>query len=386
MTEKELKEAIQHPIQQHPDAKGRRFEQALLDKLATDAAADAAYLPLLQVTLEDLWAKGTLNLYAYGTLTDAIRQRAEQVYTASLDGTPRTPDEQQAVMQTFLDLVEVSLDDDARRDVRRRRTVAELMKDRPEWERTIDELVTARLLSKGLEQRAGREVEVVDIVHESLIGNWDLLRDAIGAQRNRLQQRVRFELTLEEWQAHNQSDAYLLTGVRLAEAETLDQQGDVALHSSAAQELLKRSRGRREKERQKRIRNQRRVITALSLLLLLALGATWFAFDRQQAAVNEARRASHQLDIATSRQLALQAQKLVDDNEPEAALLLGLEAVDIISTNEVQSFLLSVLQTNLPTTYFHGYSNQIQDIAFSPDGQTLASANENGTIAVLSEL
>jgi hypothetical protein len=33
---------------------------------------------------------------------------------------------------------------------------------------------------------------------------------------------VRFELALEEWQAEEQRDAYLLTGVRLAEAEMLD--------------------------------------------------------------------------------------------------------------------------------------------------------------------
>jgi hypothetical protein len=254
MTEAELKQAIQRPLQQHPKDEGKCFEQALLDQLAEDAAGDATYLPLLQVTLEKLWNDGLLKLEAYGTLTDAIRQRAEQVYAARPDGTPRTPDEQEALLQTFLDLVEVSLDDDARRDVRRRRTVAELTHERPEWERTIDELATARLLSKGLEQRGGREVEVVDIVHESLIGNWARLRDAIAAQRARLQQRVRFELALVEWQSHAQHADYLLGGVRLAEAETLDEQGDVALRTPAAQELLKRSVTRRETERQQRLR------------------------------------------------------------------------------------------------------------------------------------
>jgi energy-coupling factor transporter ATP-binding protein EcfA2 len=147
MTEDELRQAIQHPLQQHLDARDKRFEDALLDKLAADAAEDATYLPLLQVTLEDIWGRGWLKLQAYGSLTDAIRQRAEQVYAMASDGTPRTPDEQQALLQTFLDLVEVSLDDDARRDVRRRRTITELVHDRAEWEKTIDELATARLLS-----------------------------------------------------------------------------------------------------------------------------------------------------------------------------------------------------------------------------------------------
>ncbi len=74
----ELKAAIQRPIQEaHPQ---KRIEPALLERLTTDAAGDAAYLPLLQVTLEDLWQRGSLTLSAYGTLTDAIRERAEVVY------------------------------------------------------------------------------------------------------------------------------------------------------------------------------------------------------------------------------------------------------------------------------------------------------------------
>lgn len=75
MTVNELKDAIQRPLQQHPDARDKRFEPALLDRLAADAAADAAYLPLLQVTLEKIWDDGALKLSAYHGLTDAIKER-----------------------------------------------------------------------------------------------------------------------------------------------------------------------------------------------------------------------------------------------------------------------------------------------------------------------
>jgi sugar lactone lactonase YvrE len=387
MTEDELKQAIQRPLQQHPKAEGKCFEHALLDKLAEDAAGDATYLPLLQVTLEKLWNDGLLKLEAYGTLTDAIRQRAEQVYAARPDGTLRTSYEQAALLQTFLDLVEVSLDDDARRDVRRRRTVAELTHERPEWARTIDELATARLLSKGLEQRGGREVEVVDIVHESLIGNWARLREAIAAQRARLQQRVRFELALAEWQSHAQHADYLLGGVRLAEAETLDAQGDVALRTPAAQELLKRSVTRRETERQQRLRTARLVIAALSVLLLLAVGASWFAFEQQEAAEQEAERADRQAamaqtaqaeaeqqaTIAFSRQLAAQSVSL-QERDPRLALLLAMQADAVTSTLESRASLLTGLQsTQLDATLF-GHTDGVWSVAFSPDGQTLASS------------
>ena len=39
----------------------------------------AALLPLLQVTLEDLWRRGRLTLASYGDLTDALRERADAV-------------------------------------------------------------------------------------------------------------------------------------------------------------------------------------------------------------------------------------------------------------------------------------------------------------------
>jgi hypothetical protein len=93
MREAELREAIQRPLQQSYPNADKRFEDALLEKLARDASGDAAYLPLLQVTLEDLWARGSLKLSAYGTLTDAIQRRAEEVYTYSdaEDQQPRLP-------------------------------------------------------------------------------------------------------------------------------------------------------------------------------------------------------------------------------------------------------------------------------------------------------
>jgi len=54
LIEDELKAAIQQSLRQLPDAAGEQFKPALLDQLASDAAGDPAYLPLLQVTMEDL--------------------------------------------------------------------------------------------------------------------------------------------------------------------------------------------------------------------------------------------------------------------------------------------------------------------------------------------
>ena len=123
----ELDQAIQRPIQKtHPE---KRIEPTLLNRLVIDAADEVGYLPLLQVTLEDLWRRGSLTIDSYGSLTDAIRDRAEQVYAyQDYDGArqhPRDKTEQALLLGLLIDLVEVSLDDESRRDVRRRRALTD---------------------------------------------------------------------------------------------------------------------------------------------------------------------------------------------------------------------------------------------------------------------
>ena len=79
MTVDELSETIQRPLQVCFPNGERRFEPALVQKLAHAASPRPTLLPLLQVTLQQLWKKGSLKLAAYTNLDDAIQQRAEEV-------------------------------------------------------------------------------------------------------------------------------------------------------------------------------------------------------------------------------------------------------------------------------------------------------------------
>ena len=237
------------------------MEPALVDRLAQDAADQAAYLPLLQVTLEELWKKGRLVLSNYGTLTDAIRQRGDLVfkftdYDSPYPSQPRPAAEQAAILNLFLNLVSVSADDDPRRDVRISRAATELT---PEQRRLARDLSRARLLS--LEDEA--DAETVNIIHETLISNWDLLREGVKARRQQLRQRARFEGQLQLWLANNRSDDYLLlTNVQLAEARELNEAKDIALRNRNAQEILQRSIEHAEAERQRELDSAKRVAEA----------------------------------------------------------------------------------------------------------------------------
>lgn len=174
MSADDLRNAIQKPLQVHHPQK--RFAHELLDRLVQDGGADAALLPLLQVTLAELWKTGKLVLANYHSLTNAIRQRAELVYAcsdhASADPkTARPAQDQQALMSILLDLINVSADGSDRRDARQRRTRQELEQGSAYRPRLIEELVNARLLAAASETRNGVDVEVIDIIHESLIDN-----------------------------------------------------------------------------------------------------------------------------------------------------------------------------------------------------------------------
>ncbi len=337
MSSDELKQAITKPVQQQPADK--RLEPGLVERLAGEASADASLLPLLQVTLEELWDGGLLKLETYithyGNLGFALQQRADAVYDfADYDGKkqqPRSSGEQQQMLAILLDLVQPPADD-ALNYVRIQRERSELAKGSAQRQQLIDALANARLLSLSAAPQ-GNDAEV-DITHESLIQNWPRLQAAIKQQRTELERRDHFEEAKKEWLASGRKGDYLLTGIRLAEARELEQQGDIALQDAEAKELLRLSNEAQERQRQRQVRSQRLVIAGLSVLFIAALIAAAFALangseaSRQRdTAIAAQATAQANAKLADSKQLAVTSSGAMAEGKVEAAMLLGYEAV-----------------------------------------------------------
>ena len=70
--------------------------------------------------------------------------------------------------------------------------------------------------------------------------------------------------------------------------------------------------------------------------------------------------------------------------QPDAALLVGLESLQFASgkrKEDSQAALLSLLgRPHHVSTQLIGHSDQVRDVAFSPDGTTVATAGLDGTI------
>lgn len=238
MKPQEIKDAIQRPLQVRFPNGSKRFEAKLVEKLAEDTK-EITFLPLLQVTLEALWNKGELKLSAYNTLTDAIKERADTVWTYhdfdhAHPSQNRSREDQDEMIDLLLDLVSVSMDDDTKRDVR----ISRPLSDFTEKQRALlHDLTKARLVSINTED--GKEI--VGLIHETLIRNWDILRDNITAKRIQLQRRVRFETQLGLWLSSHRADDYLLSKGQIAEARELENSGDIAVNQKAAQDFLNKS-------------------------------------------------------------------------------------------------------------------------------------------------
>lgn len=420
MSAEELQDAIQRPVQmRHPN---KRLEPGLVKQLVHDAAQDAAYLPLLQVTLEDLWRGGSMRPKPYNGLTDAIQRRAEMVFTyRDYDGLrqdQRQPAEQQALIALLLDLVRVSPGEELR-ETRWRRTRAELVQGDPTREQLITDLTAARLLRTDRETYNNngeeRTIETVDIVHEALLSGWPRLKEAIKQEQERLRQRERFLLAFQEWRTKAEHGDYLLRGMRLTEAEALRQGGDRVFIEPTTQRFYEASLVQRDTEQLQQIRRTRRIAAGLGTLALLALlaagAAGWFGWIAQQRATEasdnaamakaQERRANVQAETAVASEE--RTKLLLDSNfvqrlaaqadsqrqlQPDLASLLAVESYkrgkpipELQDT--ISSALYGVVAANGQLqTMLRGQGINITSLVFSKDNNIIISGDNIGTIYV----
>jgi WD40 repeat protein len=377
MSVEQLKRAIVRPLQSRLPSGAKIFESALVNKLAHDASLDAGLLPLLQVTLEDIWNKGELKLSAYGNLTDAIKDRAERVYEyedfeSPSPQKPRNETDRAAILSTFVALLNVSPTGLLHRDVRKGRVLEALT--RGGSDRLINDLVRARLLSKTTEEDepgSAQGSEVVNIIHESLIGNWERLRKALQDQLRQRQQSARFEQHLSDWHANNQSKDYLLSGVSLTQARELSELNDIALRDELARKFLGASTA--EAQRGARIARRRRYAIAITIIsaLLVALGVVVARWRNSVA-----------------QRLVFQSMRVLR-NQPDVGLLLAEQAAReglFGRQAEQREGLLSSVQrsSNQLLAYLREHTDRAWDVGFNHDVNNLrvASVGDDGRLVI----
>lgn len=318
-------EAIKATVVKPLEKVGLRYDANLIYTLMLDVVGAPGELPLLQLALQELWRRREndpngqqaprLSLEAYtelGGLRNLLNHRATQVFESLSEA------EQQVARRIFLGLCELG---EGTEDSRRRVSLTELITpDLPSAvvAQTLEKLIQAHLVvvngeaSKpaalptgglGLPEAAWRTPSslkqdgspaitwllqrtqlpvnlpsagpTLDVVHESLIRTWPLLRQWLEQSRQVLWCQRRLEAAAAEWQAQGcpMHPEYLLTGQRLRAAIEFQQTQSHWLSWSVQQYL--RVSQQRDRQQQWRLRAMQLLVpTSILLGMLSAYGQT----------------------------------------------------------------------------------------------------------------
>ncbi|MEV6236107.1 hypothetical protein [Lentzea sp. NPDC051838] len=355
MTAEELRQAVTRPA----TSAGLAIETALMAQVAVDAAGQASALPLVSHALLETWRRrrgNTLTLLGYeaaGGIRGAVAKTAEDAYQAL--------DDRQRVLarQVFLRLTAPG---EGTEDTKRRVSRDELDSDTND---VLDGLAAARLVTVD---EAG-----VEISHEALIRTWPRLREWISEDREGLRVHRQLTTAAQAWEAVGEDDGSVYRGTRLALAKDWAERNPQALNATERR-FLAAGVVAAERERtaeRLRARTLRRLVALLSVLLLVAVGASVYA-------VRSESNATEQRNSALSRDVATQAAALRSVN-PSLAAQLSLAAYRLSPTVEARGSLLSAFSSpyRVPLT---GHSGWVLTTTFSPDGQLLATAGMDRSI------
>ncbi|MGW3148912.1 nSTAND1 domain-containing NTPase [Streptomyces sp. NPDC001177] len=369
---------------------GLRFQPGLPEQIITDVLAitpEAAasrqapvtVLPLLELTLSQLWLRrkdgyltheayrrigavsGSLTTWCDSALSDLSSEQrpiARRILTSLVH--PADPSRNVPAVRAQVPLDELRDlaadpgggpgDAEAVDDV-----IASLARHR---------LITTQTLRRPQSPEAPPGQPVAELVHEALIRDWGTLREWVG-QDHRFQDWL--DNTRERqarWTA-TADPGDLLGGTALAEGLEWARQrrlpGDIAAFLAAS------------KQRQQAvIRRSRRLNTVLASLLVLALIAAGSALWQWRTAIAE-RQASQ------SRQLAEESNTLFDKN-PDLASLLAIHAYRTSHTPEALASLRNAAAVSFPLRRrLVVHTREVYSVAFSPDGRTLATGSIDHT-------
>jgi WD40 repeat protein/DNA-binding SARP family transcriptional activator len=376
MDAEEVRRAVELPAHRA----GLRVEPQLSKAMVADVAREPGGLPLLSTALLECWERRqgrTLTLAGYrerGGVHGAVARLAERAWL-TLD-----PAEQAASRRVLLRLAGPG---EGQAVTRRRVALAELEPERDQPTARALEVLTARRLLTASEA-------TVEVAHEALLWEWPRLRgwleeDVQGRALHRhLTQAAR------EWEAGGRDPAELYRGVRLAGA--LDWAGDHhadlndlerafldAGRTAAEREVADaRQRAEREARTSRRLRG---LLAGLAAVLVLALVASGFALTLRAQAQHQTLVAEHQTLVAESRRLGAQA---LLQGDLDRSLLLALEAVRLDDSVDTRGALLTSLLRSPQAVWMTrgggGGGNRLEELALSPNGQTLAAVDSGGLL------
>ncbi|CAI8820069.1 dynein assembly factor with WDR repeat domains 1 [Pseudomonas sp. IT-194MI4] len=422
MPRAQFKEVITGPAQRATDS-GRKLvlRPDLINRLLEDCDQGGDSLPLLGLTLARLYrdygSDADLRLDEYermGGMADVIKDEAESV----LSSVPDIYLSQLELLHNAFIPALVAINPINDQPLRRVAAMSDLpAESRP----LIRALVDKHLLLSDLREGAS----VVEVAHESLFRQWDVLVDWLREERLNLKEVDRLEQAVLAWLNNGRKTAWLLQGERLDVAEVLALKSRYRRRLEGVSEFLLASRARemeqREQEaslREKRInaeaalrqeaekrqlaaeklvevearerataqlaanglkRQARKLIVAVVVVviaLVVSIVGIWHAKTEQAIA-------EFALSQANGLRMASQAMAMLDSTRPggdERALLQLVAAGRAVSHVEVEGAMLAAMVGKSDVKKLWNSDGAITAVAFSPDNSRIVSGSTDHTL------
>jgi len=393
MTLAELHQAIARPATLH----GVQFEEGLINAIAQDVLGQPGALPLLQYALKELWQvcieqaespTGQLTAEKYdaiGKVQGALNRRATILYRSFSE------DDQALVRCLFKELVQIG--DDNETVTRRRISWTRLRAIAPEAR--IEQMVC--LLADQQQRLIIADEDWVQVAHEALLSEWDLLRSWITEDRDDIRLQRLLETDCHVWQTRfGESEEALLSGARLAKiAEWIERtqprllpeeeqfvQLSLDKRDRDLQTQLEQERQLREIAEAKAIAEIKRRQTTLRagtlvITLILVLAGTIIHSIQQ---INRKNQEITLRSITTNAETALRFQ------EPLEALQHTKKALEFIAEKQGPNTLtppnlLKIVSEVREINHF-SYENVLVEVTLSPNDQLIAAGGLGGKVKV----
>jgi WD40 repeat protein len=372
LSEQGLREVVEKPAA----TLGVTFEPGLAGALVDAAAKVPLGLPLLSYQLTDLWAK-------MSNRNDGILRWAEKyadaidlskVLVAHADKYLKEHEGLEDVVRRLfcVRLIHVS----GTGIVTRRIALKSELTDTEAAVATDLSGADFRLLATG---ETVDERPTIEIGHEALLSTWSTLINWISDRRTFYAWRTRLEADRIDWERAGRPKDRLLVSRALEVARTnleafrLDIPPPEVKFIAASAAAADRSRSRR------------RAATSAAFAVLSGLLVA-IVFLQE-----EAREVRDQALTAQSQFLARDANQLLDQGDPDSALLLSLAALPRNLSRPERPFVPIAIETLARAAsglrverIYRGHSNVVTSVAYSPDGARILAASADRTTHVWS--